>query len=352
MANVSLYIHIPFCQEICDFCNFVTFSNKSHQVDQYVDCVKKEIESLGDQKFQSIYFGGGTPSFIGDEKISEILGALDLSETIEVSVEFHPNNIGIAALELLKASGVSRISLGLQSVDEQVVTSLGRTPHSRSYEDLIAEISEVEFKSWSVDLILGARAESDLTWRNNLERFLENPSPHVSGYMLTVENGTPLYLDKDRHPVEETQFKRYLDLDCALEKMGYDWNEISNWSLPGHECIHNENYWRQGNYVGVGAGAHSHLNGTRWSNTVSIEKYISLITSGKSAKAREEILDIKSQEFEKNWLLLRKPDGVALDAFQEVDLLVNEGLVETNSETAFLTVKGRVLSGLVSQYLI
>lgn len=330
----------------------MTFSNKTQHIDKYVECLKREIQTLKDHKFHSVYFGGGTPSFIGEERIMEILAVLDLSETVEVSVEFHPNHIGNRVLKNLKSSGVSRISLGLQSVDELVVASLGRTPHTKSYEKLSYEIKEAEFKSWSVDLILGARSESDLAWRTNLERFLENPSPHVSGYLLTVENGTPLYLDKDRYPIEETLFKRYFDLDSVLTGLGYEWNEISNWSIPGHQCIHNENYWSQGNYIGVGAGAHSHLDGTRWSNTVSVEKYISHISERKSAKAREEVLDMNSRAFEKNWLLLRKPDGVPLDAFQKADLLASEGLIEVDSGTAILTVKGRVLSSLVSQYLI
>jgi len=212
----------------------------------------------------------------------------------------------------------------------------------------VAAIGEVGFSSFSVDLIYGARGETDDDWMATLEGVLGlDPSPpHVSAYALQAEPGTALWRDPDRHPDDDVQARRYEMADEVLETAGLPWYEISNWSRPGHECRHNQNYWREGEYLGVGCAAHSHLDGRRFWNIRTPERYMAAIASNRSAVAGEERLDFDHRLLESLELAVRTREGVDADALPDDEMLA--GLVARDSCRAVLTLRGRMLANEVA----
>ena len=229
-----------------------------------------------------------------------------------MTVECNPEDVTVALLSSYAAAGVTRISLGVQSLAPHVLSSLGRQHSPEHVPRAVAAIGEVGFISYNVDLIYGAEGETDDDWVATLEGVLglDPPPPHVSAYALQAEPGTPLWRDPDRHPDDDVQARRYEIADEMLEAAGLQWYEISNWSRPGHECRHNQNYWRQGEYLGVGCAAHSHLDGRRFWNIRTPERYIAAVASNQTPVAGEERLDADQRLFESLELAVRTREGV------------------------------------------
>jgi oxygen-independent coproporphyrinogen-3 oxidase len=347
----GVYVHIPFCRERCDYCAFATFTDRDHLMERYAEaCIidlQRQYEVADLPPAASIFFGGGTPSRLHPELLCRIIEAIPRTDGAEVTVECNPEDADEAHLTPYKAAGVNRVSFGLQSTNAHVLRGLGR----RNVPDAATRISEAVqsagFTTWNVDLIFGGATESDEDWRHTLGDVLAlpHPPPHVSAYALTIEPGTPLAAQPDRHPDDDTLASRYEVTDQVLTAAGYAWEEISNWALPGHQCHHNHLYWEQGEYLGIGSAAHSHRHGERWWNVRRPERYIEAINQGRSPESSREVLSDEQRAFEALALSLRMPRGVPWSALDHHDL---EGLVERQGDAAVLTVRGRLLANEVT----
>jgi oxygen-independent coproporphyrinogen-3 oxidase len=243
------------------------------------------------------------------------------------------------------------MSFGVQSTVARVLTSLGRRhgpPMALRATELAAAAG---FATYNVDLIYGTVDETDDDWARTLDDVLglAVPPTHVSAYALTVEPGTPLATDPGRAPDDDVQARRYEHAERVLTAAGFRWEEVSNWALPGHGCRHNQLYWRQGDYRGIGSAAHSHRRGRRWWNVRTPDRYVAEIRAGRSPAAAAEVLTAEQRAFERLALSLRTPEGVPAAALPNVPEL--DGLVDRSGGRAVLTVRGRLLANAVTGYL-
>src|ERR1700728_4404740 len=280
LTPFGVYVHIPFCRKRCDYCAFATYTDRDHLMERYADaCVAELRQAFGAGHLApatSIFFGGGTPSRLHPDTLCRILDAVPRAPGAEVTVECNPEDADDSHLGTYRRAGVTRVSFGLQSTQAHVLAGLGRSDVPGAAETMAAAVHAAGFATWNLDLIFAAAAESDDDWAATLDHVLalEHPPPHLSAYGLTVEPGTPLAADPARHPDEDAGARRYERAEAVLGAAGYAWEEISNWARPGHECRHNHLYWEQGDYVGIGAAAHSHRDGTRWWNVRTPDRYI------------------------------------------------------------------------------
>jgi putative oxygen-independent coproporphyrinogen III oxidase len=348
---------VPFCSRRCDYCDFATWTDRHHLMADYVRACIEEIglarRHEGLPAATSVFFGGGTPSLLPAGDLCRVLAALEIASGAEVTVECNPENITPELLAGYLAAGVTRISLGVQSMVPHVLASLGRVHRPEAVTRAIELIGAAGITTFNVDLIYGAAAETDDDWRRTLDAALalEPAPPHISAYALTLEPGTPLWRDSTRHPDDDAMAGRYEQAEATLSAAGYEWYEISNWARPGHECHHNLLYWRQGDYRGFGCAAHSHLGGHRFWNVRTPERYIAQVSSAKGARpaiSGEERLDASGRSFEGLELALRTRTGVPAPALPDLDYLVLEGLVEVHAGQVQLTVRGRLLANEVA----
>jgi putative oxygen-independent coproporphyrinogen III oxidase len=357
----GFYVHVPFCASRCDYCAFATWTDRDHLMAPYVDACVEEVRRAIEEpateqetlpEATSVFVGGGTPSRLEPELLGRILDSLPRTSDAEVTAECNPEDASADLFEAWGRHGVNRVSFGVQSMVPGVLASLGRRHTPGSVSKAISLAHDAGFASVSIDLIFGAASETDADWAATLEAALSlDPRPdHLSCYALTVEAGTPLAGDVARYPDDDIQARRYEITESALEAAGYHWYEVSNWALPGHECRHNQLYWRQGDYRGIGCAAHSHRSGRRYWNIRTPDRYISAIRAGTSPIAGEEILDPVAREQEALSLRLRTSDGIPLEALPDdpafEDLL--EGLLERRGDRAVLTVRGRLLANEVT----
>ena len=354
-ARFGVYVHVPFCRFRCDYCAFATYTDRDHLMADYASACVAEIGRArvdeGLPPATSVFFGGGTPSRLPADLLLEILEAVPRAVGAEVTVECNPEDVTPGLLAAYRSGGVTRVSTGVQSTVPHVLAGLGRRHGTDQAAEAAAAVAGAGFTSWSMDLMIGGAGESDRDWEQSLGQVLglAQPPPHLSAYALTVEPGTPLAADPDRHPDDDTQAARYERADTVLEGCGYRWEEISNWARPGHECRHNNLYWEQGDYRGIGSAAHSHRAGRRWWNVRTPDRYVALVAAGSPATAGEEVLTDERRRFEGLALSLRTPTGVAGDALPDDPDL--DGLVERAAGRAVLTVRGRLLANAVTARL-
>jgi putative oxygen-independent coproporphyrinogen III oxidase len=354
--SFGVYVHVPFCRSRCDYCAFATYSDRDHLMESYVAACITEVERAvrceGIPRATSVFFGGGTPSRLPAELLVGMLEAIPIAPGAEVTVECNPEDIEPRRCAAYRSAGVTRISVGAQSTVPHVLNGLGRSHRAGAVEDAAAIVADTGFDSWSLDLIIGGPGETDSDWMQSLGDVLglDAPPPHLSAYSLTVEPGTPLATDIHRHPDDDVQARRYEWTDEILSEAGYGWEEISNWALTGHQCRHNRLYWDQGDYRGIGSGAHSHRDGRRWWNVRTPDRFVREIDAGRTALAGQEILDARQRAFEALTLQLRTPFGVPIGAIPDDSDL--DGLFERVGDRAVLTVRGRLLANAMSARLV
>ncbi len=341
----GVYLHIPFCARRCDYCAFATWTDRGHLQAQYLAALRRDIERSALAPVSSVFVGGGTPTLVDPAALGEVLRAIPTVAGAEITVECNPDDVTVEMMRTFGAAGVNRVSIGVQSMVPSVLRSLGRTHDPGNVRSAVAAVREAGIETFNLDLIYGGAGESLQQWRSTLEGALELQPFHVSAYALTVEAGTPLALEPERHPDDDDLADKYELADELLTAAGLENYEVSNWARPGHECRHNILYWQQGNYAGFGSAAHSHADGRRWWNVRTPERYIAAVEAGDATEAAGETLDAATRHAEGLQLALRMRDGVPTDAL-DVDGL--DGLVTTDGERVRLTRAGRLLANEVS----
>ena len=350
-APFGIYLHIPFCAARCDYCSFATWTVRHHLTDDYLAACRADVDrhvAAGLPAATSIFVGGGTPSMVPAEDLVAVLDRIPRADACEVTVECNPDNVTAELLATYRSGGVTRLSFGVQSTSAHVLAALGRT-HDRANVIRSVELARAGgFDTFNLDLIYGGATETLPDWCSTLDDILTLEPPHVSAYALTVEAGTPLAADADRHPDDDDQADKYLAAVDRLGAAGLESYEISNWARPGHECRHNLLYWTMGEYQGIGCAAHSHRDGRRFWNLRTPDRYVEAVATGVTVEAADERLGDDERALEALQLSLRTRDGVPRAALQTDDL---PGLLEPHPEDpdrVVLTVKGRLLANEVA----
>jgi oxygen-independent coproporphyrinogen III oxidase len=270
--EIGIYIHVPYCRVICPYCDFVKKFTRGDVPDGFVDALCREIEGYeGARNVGSIFFGGGTPSLLtreGTEQIFDSLHKTFLISDAEVSIEVNPDDVMPELLSVWKGVGINRLSLGVQSFDDEVLRFLGRC-HDSEKAHRACDLIGSSFNNWSLDLIFGCRPSG--SWEASLETALGYGPPHISAYGLTYEENTPFWEQRHDAVDDDVSLEQYRRADTVLA--GYNHYEVSNFALPGFESTHNQLYWRNESYVGFGPGAVSFLNDVRITNPRSISGY-------------------------------------------------------------------------------
>ena len=350
-VDFGVYVHIPFCRHRCDYCAFATFTDRDEVIPNYLNALATEIARAvesGMPRATSIFVGGGTPTRVPPTALMTALSGVPRTADCEFTIECNPDDVTAEMMRVFADGGVNRLSFGVQSMQDHVLKSLGRTHDPANVVKALAVARGAGIDDINLDIIYGVHGESVDDWRRTVNATLELGPTHVSAYGLTVEAGTPLADDPARHPDDDVQAEMYELVDDLLTAAGMANYEVSNWSRPGHECRHNRVYWSQGDYLGFGSAAHSHRAGRRWWNVRTPDRFIELIDAGKSAESAGESLDDEARRIEGLQLSLRTTSGVPEESFDAEDLQMMGDLLSVENGRARLTRAGRLLANEVA----
>ena len=317
LGELGLYVHIPFCSHRCWYCDFNAYADLDHLMDDYMSALVSEVSSADfDVPVTSVFIGGGTPSRVDPVWIGRLLSSVPTAPDAEITIECNPESTDAAKLELYRAAGVNRVSFGVQSLDDALLARLGRVHDAATAVRALRKARSM-FENVSADLIFGIPDEDDNALVRSLEGVLSCGVTHVSCYALIYEEGTPLdswrKLGKVIPVADDDVARRWELVDETLSSAGLPRYEISNW---GHPSRHNSLYWAAGEYLGVGAGAHSYVAPDRSWNVKSPAKYIAAVRSGHSAVAGSEPIDAGTRATEVMMLGLRRASGVDVEVFE------------------------------------
>ncbi len=324
--DISIYVHIPFCERKCLYCDFLSFAAGKEERDNYFEALLKEIKEASkeyeDRVVKTIFFGGGTPSFPEGEKLCDTLEAIksafNLSNDCEISIEANPASAIYDKLCAFKEAGFNRLSIGAQSLNDDELKKLGRLHDSRMFAETFENARQAGFDNINIDVMSALPDQSFDSYMETLKKVVEMGPEHISAYSLIVEEETPFY-DMDLHlPDEETDRAMYHETKRYLKEHGYHRYEISNYALPGKECAHNKVYWQRGNYLGLGLGAASMVDNVRWNNKRDMQSYIASASDRSRIKENLEELSLQSQMEEFMFLGLRLVKGVSTGEFRQL----------------------------------
>ena len=366
----AIYIHIPFCRKKCNYCNFYSVVSERY-TDDFLLSLHKEIELQKDllkgEKVQTIYFGGGTPSLLSPDSLSEILKKLketfNLAQNPEITLEANPLDINFNYLQEIKEIGINRLSLGIQSFDNTVLDYLSRTHKAGDSHKAIELVQTVGFENYTMDLIFGVPGMDMDLWKMQLETFKQYGIPHLSAYALTVEEKTPLdlFIKKGRveSPKEESAAEHLEYLMLWASENDFEHYEISNLSKKGFRSKHNSSYWNREKYLGLGPSAHSYNGNNRYWNVANVKKYIEQIGAGIIPSESESLTEIDIY----NELILtriRTVEGVNIDLIEkkykphflnQIQKHIQNRNVKKENEFYKLTPQGILLSDAISMDL-
>ena len=368
--EIGLYIHIPFCMHKCNYCDFISFSNKDEYMENYKLAVIKEISNkqISKYKINTIYIGGGTPSILDSKYISDILDEVRdyISENTEITIEINPGTVDNKKLKQYKNMGINRLSIGLQSTSDEILKEIGRIHTYEQFLNVYNASREVGFKNINVDLMLGLPNQTLEILEKSVKEVIKLAPEHISIYSLILEENTKMWdminNGELQLPSEELERQMYWNVKKTLEKNGYKHYEISNFAKKGYESRHNSDCWEQKEYIGIGLAAHSYLNKIRFSNTSNLEEYINNINNGDFDKNININETQTAEDTKKEYMLLglRKIEGVSISKYknkfgenpvfkyrQELEKLVKENLLEIDGDNIKLTNKGLDLANLV-----
>lgn len=363
----SIYVHIPFCVRKCLYCDFVSYTGKEDVFQSYCDALKREIERSAakgqNAHISTVYFGGGTPTIMHPGMLSNILDAIKsnfvLAADAEITIEANPGIKGLYGP--LRDAGFNRLSLGVQSFQDEELQCLGRIHSADDASDAIQEAIYAGFDNISIDLMYGIPSQTRESWRDTLNRAIDTGCQHISLYSLTVEPGTHFYWMMEHEdlelPGDYIETDMYEDTIRILTNCGFEHYEISSFAKSGFRCRHNITYWKNEPYFGFGAAACSYIDGVRSTNTPSLDEYLYAIGNAQSPVTSEECLRDRESMGETVFLALRMTDGLSLRSFQkrygvsvydvyhsEIDGLVSKGMLVCDDESIRLTHKGLLFS--------
>lgn len=369
MKPLEIYIHIPFCIRKCKYCDFLSAPSCPKERSDYVEGLCEKIRSYGEfakaYRVVSIFVGGGTPTVLEVEQMKEIFDAVHevftLTEDAEITIEMNPGTVTEEKLQMYRSLGINRLSIGLQSVNDNELEALGRI---HTYQEFLATYSmarEAGFENINIDLISAIPHQTVESWKSTLHTICELNPEHISAYSLIIEEGTPFYERygegkcEDELPSEEDERQMYHDTLEVLASYGYNRYEISNYSKPGYECRHNLGYWSRTEYLGIGIGAASLIGNERWSQGMTLNEEMEVETLSRENEMEEFM-----------FLGLRKIKGVSLAEFERVfgvsmqevygsvlNEMCKKSLLEIADEFVRLTEAGIDVSNYVmSEFLI
>jgi oxygen-independent coproporphyrinogen-3 oxidase len=367
----GVYIHIPFCAARCHYCNFATGGYESEIARRYVGALQEEIgraEVSMTRQVDAIYFGGGTPTTLSTEQLSGLIDlcrrSFDVASEAEITAEANPGSVSLDYLKSLRAAGVNRLSLGVQSFDDGELQMIGRAHSAADAREAVKTARDAGFANLSIDLIAGLPEQRMETWRRNLSEAFSLGTDHLSVYLLELYKDAPLLHRIERGELraidDELTAEMYFELMDEAERRGFEHYEISNWALPGRQSRHNLKYWTGAPYWAFGVSAAGYDGKSRWSNTRNIHEYLQKVESGESPVAERIKLDDRDLQSENLFLRLRLKDGVdlrehrlefgvsVLDRYRaEIERLREAGLIEIDEERMAISRKGKVLANEV-----
>ena len=368
--EIGLYIHIPFCKQKCNYCDFVSFSNKNELIESYKTALIKEIRNKNINKYNlgTIYIGGGTPSILDSKYIIDILSELknNISKNAEITIEVNPGTANEEKLKDYKDIGINRLSIGLQSTDNNILRQIGRIHTFEEFLNVYNIARKVGFNNINVDLMLGLPNQTLEMLEKSTKEVLNLNPEHISIYSLILEENTKMWEQVNEGtmelPSEEVERQMYWKVKELLEDKGYIHYEISNFAKEGYKSKHNFDCWEQKEYIGVGLSAHSYIDKIRFSNTTNLEEYIDNINNGDFNKNITIHEKQTEEDTKKEYMLLglRKIEGISIKKYknkfgenpifkyrQELNKLVQGNLIEIDGDSIKLTEKGLDLANLV-----
>ena len=320
----GIYIHVPFCRHKCTYCDFVSFPDRITYAEAYMACLYKELKMRGEELknyvFDTVYFGGGTPSYIPPKLIAgamkQIRACFTLAEDAEITLELNPGTISEAKVKTYKEAGINRFSIGLQTAIDEQLEDLGRIHNVRDY---VYATKLLEGENFSTDVMLGLKNQTKEDVRKTIELAHACGSKHISMYALTVEDGTPIYTDylNGELPDSDEVAELYAYGYSLLKEKGYTRYEVSNFAMEGYESRHNLIYWKRGEYIGFGVSASSFMLGQRFTNTFDLDEYMKCIISGFYPAVTCEKVTEDEAKFEFIMLGLRTKYGVSLKEYKK-----------------------------------
>lgn len=368
----SAYVHIPFCTQICYYCDFSKVFIKNQPVDAYLEHLIQETRSYEIGKLRTLYIGGGTPTALSAQQLAYLLTELpkvmDLSEVEEFTIEANPGDLDPDKIAVLKNSRVNRVSLGVQTFDNKMLKKIGRSHQEQDIYDNIRHLKQAGFDNISIDLIYALPGQTMEQVKENVAKAIDLDIPHMSLYSLILENHT-VFMNRMRRgklplPKEELEAEMFEYIIEELEKAGFEHYEISNFSKPGFESRHNLVYWDNAEYYGLGAGASGYVDGIRYKNHGPIRHYLEAVEAGK-ARITEEHLTLEEKMEEELFLGLRKKTGVSKARFEEkfgisfdqrygevVASLTEQGLLVPDDKQVRMTKRGLFLGDTVAEKFI
>ncbi|HBI27685.1 MAG TPA: coproporphyrinogen III oxidase [Peptococcaceae bacterium] len=381
--KAALYLHFPFCLQKCRYCSFnslplsqiVSHEERMGLTDRYLKALQKEISFYADDKWElsSIYCGGGTPTVLNADSISQVLSCCSRhfhwSADIEISVEANPGTVTLEKLKDIKKVGVNRLSLGAQSFHPEELKLLGRTHQAGEIVESYEAARDAGFDNINLDLIYGLPGQSLASWSDTLKEALRLSPEHLSVYGLSLEASTPLAQDIEEGKLEpsseDLQIAMWEKTAKSMAAAGYVRYEISNYAQPGRECRHNITYWENRPYLGVGAGAHGYLERLRYADESDLQIYMNRVEGGEFPRVFEERQSDLDERVCTIIMGLRLTKGLSRKGFimrfgrpfedfygKELSLLVGEGLLGVSEDAIFLTEGGRLLANYVLSHFV
>lgn len=373
----AVYIHIPFCTQICHYCDFNKVFLKGQPVDDYLKALKTEMEksfaNLPPENVETVFIGGGTPTALNEKQLEYLMQTIncliDVEKEIEFTIEANPGDLTVEKLKILKNYGVNRLSIGVQSFNNNLLKAIGRNHKVEDIYKTIESVKQQGFTNISIDLMYALPNQTIQDVEFALNEFFKLDIEHCSAYSLIVEPKTIFYNLMNRGklplPSEDEEATMYQMIMEQMESHGYHQYEISNYAKKGFKSKHNLVYWDNDHYYGFGAGAHSYINGKRRSNIGPINHYLKAIEKGRLPIREEISLTVKEQMEEEMFLGLRKTAGVSQKKFyqkfsidvleyyrEEIEKLIQDGLLQINEDEIQLTNRGRMLGNIVFQQFI
>jgi len=368
----SAYVHIPFCTQICYYCDFSKVFIKNQPVDSYLEHLIEEYDSYDIKKLRTLYIGGGTPTALSAPQLAFLLerltDKLDLSYLEELTIEANPGDLDQEKIAVLKDSPVNRVSLGVQTFNDRMLKQIGRSHLEKDIYENIANLKKAGFDNISIDLIYALPKQTMEDVKINVAKAIALDIPHMSLYSLILENHT-VFMNRMRRgklplPKEDLEAEMFEYIIAELEKAGFEHYEISNFSKPGFESRHNLMYWDNAEYYGIGAGASGYVDGVRYKNHGPIRHYLQAVEAG-NARVQEEELTLHEKMEEEMFLGLRKKSGVSKKRFEEkfglsfedqygavVTELTEQGLLVPDRDIVRMTKKGLFLGDTVAEKFI